>query len=141
MLTIKKQVEQIAEYDAADLGRCFAHADGDEQAKFLNAVATEFKGFADGHYAEEMQMLGIIDTLSNDAKDWLTHFVSVIKFNNPKFELRVGKWVVYQNEKGRIKSWNSKFVFVVYKCADDWDNFENYTGCATKRSDLRELEL
>jgi len=54
----------------------------------------------------------------------------------------VGKWVLYTaphgtTEKGRIKSWNSYFVFVVYNCAGEWDNFKNYTSAATKPEDLR----
>lgn len=53
----------------------------------------------------------------------------------------VGKWVLYDNgfikEKGKIKSWNDWFIFVVYKCAGEWDNFQNYTGCATSPEDLR----
>jgi len=54
----------------------------------------------------------------------------------------VGKWVKYTGnfggpiERGRIKSWNNKFIFVVYKCADQWDRFKDYTGCATRPEDL-----
>jgi len=52
----------------------------------------------------------------------------------------VGKWVVYRDpdlpnnpppEIGKIKSWNDTWVFVVYKCNDEWNQFFNYTGCAT----------
>jgi hypothetical protein len=39
-------------------------------------------------------------------------------------------------EVGRVKSWNDKFVFVVYKCAENWDRYEDYTGVATKIEDL-----
>jgi len=53
----------------------------------------------------------------------------------------IGKWVIYnpgyKKEKGKIKSWNDTFIFVVYKCADDWNNFIDYTGCATNPKDLR----
>ena len=49
-----------------------------------------------------------------------------------------GRWVNYKPsyphtklEKGRIKSWNDTYIFVVYKCDEDWDNFVNYAGCAT----------
>lgn len=42
---------------------------------------------------------------------------------------------VYQ-EIGRIKSWNSEYVFVVYHCNKDWDNFEVYTAAATNPNDL-----
>jgi hypothetical protein len=53
----------------------------------------------------------------------------------------VGAWVLYDNgfkkEKGRIKSWNDSFIFVVYKCNHEWDRFKDYTGCATKEEDLR----
>lgn len=55
-------------------------------------------------------------------------------------ELHVGKWVLYDNgfdkEKGRIKAWNDKWIFVVYKCDNKWDEFKNYTACATDPNDL-----
>jgi len=48
----------------------------------------------------------------------------------------VGRWVEYcprvgDREKGRIKSWNDKFVFVVYNCDDNWGDYQNYTAAAT----------
>ena len=54
----------------------------------------------------------------------------------------VGREVIYTDgvraeQFGRIKSWNDKWIFVVYKCADDWDNYQDYTGAATDPSDLR----
>jgi len=53
----------------------------------------------------------------------------------------IGAWVEYrgsagEREKGRIKSWNEKAIFVVYKCGGDWLNFKNYTAAATKPEDL-----
>lgn len=47
----------------------------------------------------------------------------------------IGRWVLYKvkNEKGRIKSYNDE-------CNDDWDNYQNYTGCATLREDLEFTE-
>ena len=52
----------------------------------------------------------------------------------------VGKWVTYAGyqklEQGRIKSWNDKWIFVVYHCDNKWDEFKNYTGCATNPEDL-----
>ena len=53
-------------------------------------------------------------------------------------EKDIGRWVKYwpTDERGRIKSWNSKWVFVVYKCDNEWERFQNYTGCASKPSDL-----
>ena len=53
----------------------------------------------------------------------------------------IGKWVEYHGsageiEKGKIKSWNDMYVFVVYKCDNNWLNFMNYTGCATEPDDL-----
>jgi hypothetical protein len=51
-----------------------------------------------------------------------------------------GEWVIYKvphkTEIGRIKSWNEKYIFVVYKCNNDWKHFELYTGCATNPKDL-----
>ena len=53
----------------------------------------------------------------------------------------IGKWVVYKSsigegEIGKLKSWNESFVFVVYKCNHDWNNFKNYTAAATAPKDL-----
>ena len=53
----------------------------------------------------------------------------------------VGRWVEYTaphgvKERGRIKSFNDSFVFVVYHCAQQWYEYMNYTGCATKPEDL-----
>ena len=52
-----------------------------------------------------------------------------------------GKWVIYTNsvgkkEEGKIKSWNEKWIFVVYNCADEWDNYRDYTAAATNPNDL-----
>lgn len=57
----------------------------------------------------------------------------------------IGRWVIYHDgnkpeEKGMIKSWNDTYIFVVYKCSDDWDNFKNYTGCATRPEQLTFLD-
>lgn len=48
----------------------------------------------------------------------------------------IGRWVRYHpiygySEDGRIKSWNNKCVFVVYKCDNKWDEFLKYTAEAT----------
>ncbi len=49
----------------------------------------------------------------------------------------IGKWVIYQPtikgkpEEGRIKSWGSEVIFVVYRCNNEWDRFQNYTAQAT----------
>jgi len=37
----------------------------------------------------------------------------------------------YENEKGRIKSWNDKYIFVVYKCDNQWNRFQDFTSVAT----------
>ena len=48
-----------------------------------------------------------------------------------------GRLVIYDsghgNEKGVIKSWNDKFIFVVYKWEGD---FRKYTAAATRPEDL-----
>jgi len=54
----------------------------------------------------------------------------------------VGRWVAYtaphgEISLGRIKSWNEKYIFVVYHCADEWDNFRNYTAAATNPGEIR----
>ena len=58
----------------------------------------------------------------------------------------IGKWVSYTGhpgggiEIGKIKSWNDKFIFVVYKCANEWGRFKGYTAAATKPEDLEFTE-
>jgi hypothetical protein len=42
-----------------------------------------------------------------------------------------------EKEKGRLKSWNDKFIFVVFKCNGEWDRFQDFTGVATHPKDLR----
>ncbi len=55
----------------------------------------------------------------------------------------MGKWVLYipscygKTEKGRLKSWNEKWIFVVYKCDGQWNKFQDYTGVAINPKDLR----
>jgi len=51
----------------------------------------------------------------------------------------IGRWIVYNDgldnlEYGKLKSWNDNTIFVVFKCNDEWDNFQNYTGqsCSPK---------
>lgn len=55
-------------------------------------------------------------------------------------ESDVGRWVFYNNgydtERGRIKSWNDKFIFVVYRCDNQWHRFGDFTAAATKPEDL-----
>jgi hypothetical protein len=47
----------------------------------------------------------------------------------------IGRWVVYlpTRARGRIKGWNDRFVFVVYRADDNW---EDYTAAATEPEDL-----
>ena len=61
---------------------------------------------------------------------------------NTLHQEHVGRWVSYvphagaKLQKGRIKGWNDKWVFVVYNCGGEWDKYQNYTGCATDPLEL-----
>jgi len=53
----------------------------------------------------------------------------------------VGKWVTYTTnhgtiERGRIKSWNNTYIFVVYNCDGEWKSFKDYTVSGTDPQDL-----
>lgn len=53
----------------------------------------------------------------------------------------VGRWVGYARreggvERGRIKSWNDEFIFVVYRCNNEWHRFQDFTAAATNPEDL-----
>lgn len=53
----------------------------------------------------------------------------------------VGRWVLYAprfsyRENGRVKSWNEKFIFVVYGNAAMARNWQDYTAAATLPLDL-----
>ena len=60
-------------------------------------------------------------------------------------ELYKGKKVHYdpgygEPENGKVKSLcddSTSHVFVVFNCAGEWDNFENYTAQRTPISDLK----
>jgi len=57
-----------------------------------------------------------------------------------------GRWVIYkpyhakdnpeQWERGKLKSWNSDIIFVVYKCNNEWHRYQDFTGAATYPEDL-----
>ncbi len=49
-----------------------------------------------------------------------------------------GKWVICKDgTRGRIKSWNEKFIFVVYESpGKNMDQFEKYIAVATNPNDL-----
>lgn len=53
----------------------------------------------------------------------------------------IGRWVEYRGyggelERGRLKGWNDKFIFVVYRCDSEWYRFQDFTGVATCQEDL-----
>lgn len=67
--------------------------------------------------------------------------IDIVKLNQND----IGRWVWYKPqfgpaERGRIKSWNEKNVFVVYKCDGQWRRFQDFTGEATEPSDLTFIE-
>lgn len=56
-------------------------------------------------------------------------------------ELKPGDYVHYTptvgpKENGRIKSINGEAAFVVYKCNEEWEHYQDYTGCGTDISQL-----
>jgi len=56
-----------------------------------------------------------------------------------------GRWVRLKNFSGkngtgRIKSWNDSFIFVVFQCDNDWENYADYTGEAVNCSNLEFIE-
>ena len=58
----------------------------------------------------------------------------------------IGDWVEYRGgagevERGRLKGWNDKFIFVVYKCGGEWERFQDFTGVATSPKDLRFIKM
>ena len=44
--------------------------------------------------------------------------------------MKKGDWVLYTKtkEEGIIKDIRDTSAFVVFECANDWDNYENYTA-------------
>jgi len=63
--------------------------------------------------------------------------------NHTLTKIDIGRSVVYFERggtklcRGRIKSWNDTFVFVVFYCNDNWDDYQNYTGQACCPEDLK----
>ena len=56
-----------------------------------------------------------------------------------------GRWVEYTRpycrQKGCIKSWNDKWVFVVYHCDNNWERYAEYTAAATDPIELTFKEI
>ena len=58
-------------------------------------------------------------------------------------QLRAGAKVTYDDgfkkERGMVKSLcdDHAYVFVVYHCAGNWDNYADYTAARTDKSQLR----
>lgn len=58
-------------------------------------------------------------------------------------KLEVGDYVTYVSnntyEIGRIKRFTEfkGFIFVVYYCNNDWDNYQDYTGILTNKDSLK----
>ena len=53
----------------------------------------------------------------------------------------IGRWVEYVDgmgnvDHGRLKGWNDKYVFVVFKCDDSWHRFLDYTGQSCDPADV-----
>ena len=65
-------------------------------------------------------------------------------------EKDIGRWVIYKAhgckpQLGKIKSYGTwkcskRYIFVVYKCAGNWNDFKEYTEVATKPKDLQFCE-
>lgn len=58
----------------------------------------------------------------------------------------VGRWIEYtggagEKEQGRLRSWNDDYVFVVYKCDNQWDCFMDFTAASTSPADLVFLSM
>jgi hypothetical protein len=58
-----------------------------------------------------------------------------------------GRWVKikhssckFKEELGRIKSHNEYYIFVVFNCDDDWENYADYTAEAVNPDTLEFVE-
>ena len=64
--------------------------------------------------------------------------IHIDKLDYPK---DIGRCVIYtdgvgEQQQGRIKSWNDKWIFVVYHCANNWSQYQDYTAAATNPKSL-----
>lgn len=52
-------------------------------------------------------------------------------------KFKKGQWVYYKNgQRGKMKSQNEKYIFVVFNCAGEWDRYDQYAGQVCKPEDL-----
>jgi hypothetical protein len=58
-------------------------------------------------------------------------------------DFKVGQWVIYrkgsklgEEQMGMVKSWNDKFIFVVFQCNGEWDRYFDYMSQACNPEDL-----
>lgn len=61
---------------------------------------------------------------------------------NKLTEKDIGRWVEYRptHEIGKIKSFTGNYVFVVYKCNNEWDRFQDFTAMCTLAGYLEFIE-
>lgn len=74
----------------------------------------------------------------------LDNFLQAVykEIENNKMKIKSGQKVTYvtdyRKEQGIVKSIsNDDYVFVVYHCNEDWDNYSNYTAERTRIKDLK----
>ena len=72
--------------------------------------------------------------------------LSMIRIKDLKRK-HVGRWVRYRDahfpdqfEDGRIKSWDEKTVFVVYRCDNQWQRFADFTAAGSLPESLTFIE-
>jgi hypothetical protein len=56
-----------------------------------------------------------------------------------EFIFRPGDWVIWipTGEQGRVKELSEVWVWVVFHCNGDWENFQAYDAAACARDNLK----
>lgn len=115
---------------------------GDGAYAHFNGHAIEI--MVNDHRNEPVAVIPLegIDTLKN-FKDQRVNTVKALKRLGGSLEK--GSKVTYcpdygENKKGKVKSFDEEdydYAFVVFNCADNWDNFTDYTVARTPIVDLK----
>ncbi len=83
---------------------------------------------------------GVMGTASNDPEKYMQHD-NIVRLNKI-CQADISRYVKYYSkygygsEVGRIKGFNKAWIYVVYQCDDNWENYQDYTGIATSASYL-----
>lgn len=117
--------------------------DPDQTIRAYSVIKTEGKQIGEDKYwfltdDDQVILIDMTDELPEDNTPIRAAGIKIADLTDAD----IGRWVIYRSwggdkvERGRIKSWNSSGIFVVYNEPAKLDDWQNYTAAHTSPEDL-----